>query len=303
MHQTIAPAAVPKLKLSSTSWIDQANTHRTHCNTRLAISQFTTHRWTLKTDLRQFPQLGVSGIGLWRNKIEEHSEGRVLQLLRNSGVRATSLSFAGGFAGANGLTFEEALKDGARCVQFAKRAGCPLVLLATGDRGEHTRSHAIKSTLLAIRRLAEFAAERGVRLAIMPMRKHQYRHLSMVSTLDHTLDMIRLVNHPAFGMAFHTYHLGDTPALLDRIPEIADKVFSVHISDLAPSAHAYDQRCPGQGILPLAEIVAAFDKAGYRDAYELNVWSERSWQADYNTVLADCVRYLHENVMLPTPAC
>lgn len=302
VHQTIAPAAVPKLLLSPTSWVDQSNQLRTFCNTRLSINQFTSRRWTMRDDLVQFRQLGVGGIGLWRLKLEEAGE-RALRDLEESRMKPTSLSFAGGFIGANGMTFKESILDGARCIKLADRVGCPLVLVATGDRGEHVSGHAVKSTVKAIRRLADFAASRDVRLAFMPMRK-QYRHLSMISSLDKALDLVRLVDHDAFGLAFHTYHLGDTDNLIDRIPNFADRVFSVHIADRKTenSPNPYRQKCPGAGNLPLKSIIDAFNASGYTGAYELNVWSERLWQADYHRVLAGCVRYLHEHVLLPTPA-
>ncbi len=301
MHQTIAPAAVPKLLLSPTSWVDQSNQLRTFCDTRLSINQFTTRRWTMRDDLVQFSRLGVGGIGLWRLKLEE-SGTRAVEDLAESRLKPTSLSFAGGFIGANGMTFKESILDGARCIKLAERVKCPLVLVATGDRGEHVVGHALKSTVKALRRLSDFAASRDVRLAFMPMRK-QYRHLSMISSLDQALELVRVVDHDAFGLAFHTYHLGDSENVIERIPQFVDRVFSVQIADRKTdnSMRAYRQKCPGAGSLPLKSIVDAFDSAGYRGAYELNVWSERLWQSDYSRVLAACVRYLHENVLLPTP--
>lgn len=301
MHQIIAPAAGLKPLLSPTSWLDQCNELRTFCDTRLSINQFTTRRWTMRDDVVQFRQLGVGGIGLWRWKLEEGGK-RALQDLAESGMKPTSLSFAGGFIGANGMTFKEAVLDAARCIKLAERVNCPLVLVATGDRGEHVAGHAVKSTVKAIRRLADFAATRGIRLAFVPMRK-QYRHLSMIASLDKALDLVRIVDHEAFGLAFNTYHLGDTENVIERIPEFADQVFSVQIADRKTenSPRPYRQKCPGAGNLPLKSIVDAFDAAGYRGAYELNVWSERLWQADYHRVLADCVRYLHEHVLVPTP--
>lgn len=294
------PPAAAKLVLSPTSWLDEACRLRTCCDLRLSISQFTTRRWNMRDDLVQFPRLGVCGIGLWRWKMEDCGELQALELLKMSGLKATSLSFAGGFAGANGMKFREALKDGARAVKLAHHAGARVLVVTSGDRGAHTRKHATRNTRHALLKLGDYAAKYGVQLALMPMRCAGTQHLSMISTLDQGLDVIGRVNHPFVKLAFHSFHLGDTPHLIERIPQIAPDIASVHLSDMGESESAYDQMRPGHGNLAIPQLVQAFDTAGYRGAYELNIWSERLWKSDYSSVLAESVRYLHEQVLQPT---
>ena len=141
MPQTTASS--PQLVLSSTSWLDGSNTLRKFCDTRLSINQQTTRRWNLRDDLMQFPQLGVCGIGLWRWKLDEYEEEQAIQQIRRSGLRPTSLSFAGGFAGFNGMTTRESLQDAAAAIRLARRAGCKVLLVTTGERGDHVRPHVI----------------------------------------------------------------------------------------------------------------------------------------------------------------
>jgi sugar phosphate isomerase/epimerase len=254
----------------------------------------------MRADLVQFPRLGVCGIGLARPKMEALGYTRSLEFLRKSGLKPTSLSFAGGFAGANGMSFKEALKDAGRAVQLARMAGTDVLIVTTGDRGDHTVKHAMRNSRHALLKLADYAARFGIKIALMPMRERGTRNLSMCSTLDEGLEVLGRVNHPFLKLAFHTFHLGETPDLISRIPEIAPHVASVHISDIGhQEADVYQQKQPGDGSLNLPKIVQAFDKAGYHGAYELNIWSERLWKSDYSTMLAGCVRYLHEQVLQP----
>ncbi len=233
--------------------------------------------------------------------MEDLGKRKSLDFLEKSGLRPTSLSMAGGFAGANGMTFKEATKDAARAVKLAHRAGASVLVVTTGDRGDHTQSHALRNTRHALLKLADYAARYGVQIALMPMRASDSRQLSMISTLDEGLEIVGRVNHQFLKLAFHTFHLGDTPNLVSRIKEAAPHVALVQISDLPnPEASLYEQAKPGNGSLPLAEIVQAFDAGGYRGAYELNIWSERLWKSDYHSMLAGCVRYLHEQVLQPT---
>lgn len=301
MTETTAPASAAELVLSTTNWLDESSKLRTCCDLRLSINQFTTRRWTMRDDLVQFARLGVCGIGLWRWKMEDPGLLQSLDFLKKSGLRPTSLSFAGGFAGANGMKFKEALKDAARSVKLAHKAGAPVLIVTTGDRGDHTRKHAMRNTRHALLKLADYSAKYGVQIALMPMREAGSRHLSMISTLDESMEVLGRVNHPFLKLAFHTFHLGDTPNLMSRIPEVAPHVASVHISDLAAGQDSlYEQKRPGEGQLNLPQIVRAFDAAGYNGKYELNIWSERVWKSDYSSVLAGCVRYLHEQVLQPT---
>lgn len=295
VHQTIASS--PELVLSSTSWLDQTNKLRKFCDTRLSVNQLTTRRWTMRDDLMQFPQLGVCGIGLWRWKIEDCGVSRTREFLARSGLRPTSLSFAGGFAGANGMTYREAVQDAAKAVRLAAKLGCRQLLVTTGARGNHVRSHVLRTTRHALRKLGDYAAAKGVVLAFLPMKDSASVGMSMVSGLDEGLDVIGRVNHPAVKLAFHTCHMADAPDLLSRIPDIVPHVASVHVSDV--SLTGTSQVVPGNGRLPLPQILRAFDAAGYRGAYELNIWSERVWASDYSTVLADSIRYFHEHALRP----
>jgi sugar phosphate isomerase/epimerase len=63
----------------------------------------------------------------------------------------------------------------------------------------------------------------------------------------------------------------------------------VQLSDgRAPCAGDEDRCLPGDGQIPLAEIVHAFGEAGYAGYYEMSIWSERLWRRDYRELLCEC---------------
>jgi hypothetical protein len=54
-------------------------------------------------------------------------------------------------------------------------------------------------------------------------------------------------------------------------------------------APADEERCiPGQGVLPLSQIIAALEAGGYRGAYDVQLTGERCWRSDYRLMMADC---------------
>lgn len=295
MSHTVASA--PELVLSPSAWTDQTNGMRMFCDTRLSINQLTTHHWALRADLMQYRRLGVGGIGLNRWKLEQYTKRDYVSLIRDSGLRPTSVSFAGGYPGQNGFSFPGALFDTKRAVDMAHRVGCETVIVTTGRRGLNIKAHALRNTRDALLRSGDYAFEKGIQLALMPMRDQPA--FSMIRKLDDALSLLDFLDHPALKLAFHTYHLGTTPDIVDRIPGIARFVASVHVSDYVPFRQPFDQRVPGAGILPLPQIIRAFDKAGYGGAYEINIWSERLWKSNYSDLLADCIRHFHEVLRNP----
>ena len=55
-----------------------------------------------------------------------------------------------------------------------------------------------------LRPVAEFAAERGVRLAVEPLNRYE---TSLVNTVEQALALIEALDHPARGLLLDTFHL------------------------------------------------------------------------------------------------
>ena len=77
----------------------------------LAISQLSTLRWAFDDDVHAYAARGFKGIGVYRPKLEDFGLERAVDLLAESELGVTSLSWAGGFTGSDGRAFEEAVLD------------------------------------------------------------------------------------------------------------------------------------------------------------------------------------------------
>jgi sugar phosphate isomerase/epimerase len=257
--------------------------------TRLAVNQITTNRWSLEQDLQSYREEGFEAAGLWRPKFARlEDEDRAIDLVRESGLTISSLSFVGGFTGLNGSSFFDAVDDARQALQLASAVGAECLVLVSGPRRGHIQSHARRLLVDAVKALAEDAAELGVALALLPMSPAVGAHCSFLSSLDETLDVIDRSGRGA-RIAFDVYHLWQEPRLLERIPEVAPHVAVVQISDSQGRPRSQYDRCrPGDGLIPLTSIVHAFDEAGYGGYYELTIWSRDLWKADYADMLSEC---------------
>lgn len=251
----------------------------------------TTYRWSLLEEISGCQDVGIEAIGVWRPKLEDFGEDRSIELLGESGLQVSSLSWAGGFTGANGHSFEEAVEDGYHAIRVAAALNAECLVILSGARAGHIRSHARRLLVDGLTLLADYASAFDIELALQPMHRAFAWEWTFLHTLDETLSVLDECESPSAGIAFDVYHLWQEPRLLQRIPEIAARTAVVQLSDAlgAPRSDA-DRLLPGEGVIPLEAIIAAFLDAGYRRFFEVNVWSERVWNADYAELLAHCQR-------------
>lgn len=282
----------PDLELESASGRSQPGPQpgrRSGVVPRLAMNEMTTYRWSLPEDVEGYQAAGVGAIGVCRPKLVEFGEERGIDLLGESGLAVSTLSWAGGFTGTNNQSFSEAMDDALEAVRLAGELRAESVVVVSGARAGHTLNHARRLLLDALKRLGDAAGERGVRLGLQPLHASFFSHCTFLCALDPTLDVLAACDHPHVGMTFDVYHLWQEPRLLERIPHIVPLVHTVKLSDWREPPRSENDRClPGDGVIPLPEIARAFVQAGYEGHFEIDIWSEELWSSDYDALLRAC---------------
>ena len=147
-------------------------------------------------------------------------------------------------------------------VAAALGAGC--VVVAPGRRNgrsyEETRDYAAR----ALTEVFERATQPDVRLAVEPIIAWQSDYLN---TLGEAVELVELVGHPNLGVYPDSFHLWRTGTLLEDVERAAGRIFGVHLND-AVAGDDNHNRLPGEGELPLVEIVRAIEATGYRGTYD-----------------------------------
>ena len=87
--------------------------------TRLAVSEMTTFRWSFEEDVQHYSEAGIEAIGIWRQKLSDFGEEKGIELLRDSGLKVSSLMWAGGFTGSDGRSYKESVADARDAIQVA----------------------------------------------------------------------------------------------------------------------------------------------------------------------------------------
>ena len=113
-------------------------------------------------------------------------------------------------------------------VLFAKTVGAKVVVVHPGFSTQYDvpRELRINHSIESIKKMADFAGEHGIKLAVEPMPK-----LEIGNTLEETIHIILSVNHPNVGMNFDTNHLYPAADIPNLIKQAGSLLTSIHISD------------------------------------------------------------------------
>ncbi len=254
-----------------------------------SVSQMTTCRSSFEDDIRHWQEAGLTAIGLWRRKFDACGEAESLELLRASELDVTTVSFAGGFTGSQGIEFQDALDDAWQAVFTAASVGARTLVIAPGSRGRYTDRHELRVIVKAIRELAIGADELGINLAVLPMAAQFAHRWTTLHSLDAAWDLVNRVGRDNVGMVYDTFHFGHDRELLKRLPRFSSAISVVQVSDTMPSPqNCYDRCLPGDGSVPLAEIMTTLIDSGFQGDIDIQLWSSDVWGKAPLDVLTAC---------------
>jgi sugar phosphate isomerase/epimerase len=237
----------------------------------IAISQLTTARWDLADDLDCLQEHGIKALSLWRPKLSDRAVAETRAALERTGIRCSSLQHAGGFTGGDGRTFRESLADAEEALEAAGQLGAPVLVVHSGCRGGHTRSHASRLLRDALETLAPTARRRGVLLALKPVHPAAACGCSFLTDLAETLDLLEAVADPAVGLALDLWQFGGCAELEPLLPRLAAAAVLVQVADRSgPPTAEVDRLPPGHGGLPLEALVGLLQLHGYTGDLEFD---------------------------------
>ena len=123
-------------------------------------------------------------------------------------------------------------------------------------------------------------------LAIEPMHPGCAGPWTFLTSVGDALRLLDAVDQTNVKMVLDTYHLGQDKRLSRHIAEVAPRTAMVQLGDARRPPKGEQNRCRlGEGIVPLAEIVAALKQAGYDGYYDVELLGEEIEPANYQGLL------------------
>lgn len=250
---------------------------------RFAVSEFSTPNCSYEEDLAAFAAGGAAGIGIAEVKLPEGEDTESLNKLRASGLKATVCIPAMLSILPNALSREPAEPEArvkALCASIHRLAPFEpeVVLFLTGAPGNRDPDEARRVVIEGIRTLASVSRDVGVRIALEPIHRSAQAEFTMVTDLPGAEAVLSEAGDESVGILFDTWHLWDTPGVLDHVQRLAKRFPAVHINDWRAHTRNWDDRAlPGEGIMDLPAILGALEAGGFKGWYELEVFSSDTY--------------------------
>jgi sugar phosphate isomerase/epimerase len=130
-----------------------------------------------------------------------------------------------------------------------------------------------------LQRVAAAAREAGVRLGLEPIHASQRDLLTIVTSIPEALALLDEAGLDDVGVMVDTYHVWDTPTVLDDLQTHASRITGVHVCDRPAEPERTDRVLPGEGVSRTAELLAALVAGGWDGWYDVEIFStpERFW--------------------------
>jgi D-psicose/D-tagatose/L-ribulose 3-epimerase len=192
------------------------------------------------------------------------SAGSLIEAAARTGMQ---VSVCGAFGPDRDISHEDAARRAQGvaylegCIDLAAAVGSPHVAgpmySATGkarllppEQREQQRAWAVES----LRQAADYAGERGVRLAIEPLNRFE---TDLVNTVEQGLDLCRRTGRGNVGLMLDTFHMNiEEKSISAAMAMAGDRLFHMQVAE-------NDRGAPGSGHVPWEEVFGALDALGY----------------------------------------
>jgi sugar phosphate isomerase/epimerase len=245
---------------------------------KFSVSEFSTLNLTWEEDLAAFAAGGAEGIGIAEAKLPENNSVALAQL-RESGLKATlclpaALSILPNALGPDPADPEERIELLAASVRRLAAYEPEMVMFLTGAPGDRDEAEARAMVIEGIRVLGSVGRETGVRVGVEPIHRTANAEFSIITDLPGAEALLEEAGDDSVGILVDTWHLWDTPDVLDHARRLASRFPVVHVNDWRAETRDWDDRAlPGEGVMDLPAIIGALEAGGYDGWYDMEVFS------------------------------
>lgn len=260
---------------------------------RLCVHTMTTKPWSLEDCCRHYAEAGIGNITIWRNVLEDLELDQAAATVRAHDLQVTALCRGGFFPHTEALERERALEDNRQAIREAAALGAPMVVLVCGADPRQPLEVSREQIEAGIVALLPLAEELGVRLAIEPLHPMYAGDRSAINTLEQANDLAEKLDSPWVGVAVDVYHLWWDPNLESEIQRCGRQgnLLAFHVCDWKNPTNdlLLDRGLMGEGCIPLKQIRAWVEQAGFDGPIEVEIFSSHYWSQDQSAYLPKIV--------------
>ncbi|MET8983796.1 sugar phosphate isomerase/epimerase family protein [Streptomyces sp. NPDC004539] len=261
---------------------------------RFSINQMTVKQLSLPELVAACVELGIPGVGLWRDPVQTYGLDATAKLVRDAGLTVTTLCRGGFFTAIDPAERAAALDDNRRAIDEAATLGTDTLVLVSGGlpAGSKDLYGARERIADALGELGPYAEQHGVRLAIEPLHPMFASDRCVVSTLAQALDIAERFPAHQVGVTVDTYHIwwDDTaPAQIARAGA-SGRIHTFQLADWItplPEGVLNGRGQIGDGAIDMREWKRYVEEAGYTGPIEVELFNDDLWARDGRELLAE----------------
>ncbi|MPY52380.1 sugar phosphate isomerase/epimerase family protein [Streptomyces acidicola] len=269
---------------------------------RFSINQMTVKQLSMPELVGACVELGVPGVGLWREPVQSYGLEATAKLVRDAGLAVTTLCRGGFFTAIDPEERARALDDNRRAVDEAATLGTDTLVLVSGGLPAGSKDlHGARERIAdALAELGPYAAGRGVRLAIEPLHPMYASDRCVVSTLAQALDLAERFPADQVGVTVDTYHIwwdDHAPAQIARAGA-GGRIHTFQLADWTtplPEGVLNGRGQIGDGAIDMREWKSYVEAAGYSGPIEVELFNDGLWARDGREVLAETAARFREH--------
>jgi sugar phosphate isomerase/epimerase len=261
---------------------------------QIAVSEFSTPRWSFHQDVIKYASRGINKIGISRRKVDDIGTSEAADLLFEMKMGVSSVSWAGGFTGSDGTSYVDAIDDAIESIVFASQINADCLIVYPGGRNGHTNRHACRLFENALDTLIPIAADYNIPLAIEPMVGRESRDWSSLGSYRAFFGLLDNFPTEYLGCVVDLFHCGLNKSLLSEFQKHADRIGVVQVADRhSNNGHGVAQRLlPGSGDIDFGYWFDGLAASGVDCGIELEVYGYQNQSIEYDQrliALKSCV--------------
>ena len=240
---------------------------------RLSLNQITLNQLSLIECVDACLRHNVSWIAPWRNKVAEIGLSESARVIRESGLKVSSLCRGGYFCA------PAALDDNLRAIDEAATLGADTLVLVCGPAPDREIDAARGRVADGIAAIVDHAHATGIKLAIEPLHPMFAADRSVICLIDEALAIARKFDAADVGLAIDVFHVWWDAYVYEKLQKSTGRILAFHVSDWAvplPGIFA-GRSMMGTGVIELRRLRLAAEAAGYSGPIEVEIMNEALW--------------------------
>jgi sugar phosphate isomerase/epimerase len=251
---------------------------------RLVLHTITTRPLAIEEAVDIYSTEEITGVTVWRDALNGRNVYSTGDLIRNHGLKITSLCRGGFFPALQQNDREKAITENKKIIDEAAALGAPLIVLVCGASPGQAPEVSRHQIINALEKIIPHAEKNNIKLGIEPLHPMYADTRSAINTMKQANDVAEIFNSKHLGVVVDVFHVWWDTDLKKEIERCGKRnnIMAFHLCDwkLKMEDMLNDRGLMGEGCIQLRMIREWVENAGFKGDLEVEIFSNRYWAMD-----------------------